>query len=190
VAIAARIRKTECVELEDFKTSRLRFPMHRGVMVLRARLAASQASNRRFSPRRTLQLQSTIAEGEEDVIIHDISHTGLLLETDAFFSERQLLDVELPEVGLAKASVVWRSGRYVGCRFVKPLSRAAISAALLRNPITRPQPSDEERAWEQLGKLCEVPEADGGLSFATRMRVIAGASILLWALILWTAGVF
>ena len=50
-------------------------------MVLQARLAASKAGNRRTSPRRTLRLKSTLVFDGEPVTIHDISNTGLLLET-------------------------------------------------------------------------------------------------------------
>jgi len=161
-------------------------------MVVQASLAASPVGSRRLSPRRTLRLQSTIAEGGEDVVIHDISHTGLLLETAAFLADRQSLDVELPEVGLVRATVVWRSGRYVGCRFARPVSKAAVSAALLRSPAADQlpaQPLDEARAWEQLAELCAVPEPAESLSFGTKGRFILGSSVLLWALILGVAGV-
>ena len=145
-----------------------------------------------YFPRRTLRLQSTIAEGGDDVVIHDMSHTGLLLETTAFLAERQSLDVELPELGLVRATVVWRSGRYFGCKFARPVSKAAVSAALLRSPITDAlplQPLDEVRAWEQLAELCAVPESEEALSFGIKGQVVLGTSILLWALILWAAGI-
>jgi hypothetical protein len=156
-------------------------------MALQARLAASKAGNRRSSPRRTLHLQSTLADGGEEVIIHDISHTGLLLETTALLTERQALDVELPEVGIVQANVVWRSSRFVGCRFATPVSQAAVSAALLRNPIARPEETSEERAWERLGELCDVPESardPNALPIAAKVSIVAGSSVLIWVLIL------
>ena len=162
-------------------------------MALQARLAASKAGNRRASPRRTLHLQSTLVDGGEEVIIHDISHTGLLLETPALLTERQALDVDLPEVGIVQANVVWRSSRFVGCRFASPVSQAAVSAALLRNPIARPEEISEDRAWEKLGELCQLPEQErgrDGLPIAARASIIVGASLLLWALALWAVGVF
>jgi hypothetical protein len=161
-------------------------------MALQARLAASKAGNRRSSPRRTLHLQSTLADGGEEVVIHDISHTGLLLETTALLTERQALDVELPEVGIVQANVIWRSSRFVGCRFASPVSQAAVSAALLRNPIARPGEMSEERAWEKLGELCEVPENARdrtALPIAAKASIIIGASLALWALILWSVGI-
>ena len=132
-----------------------------------------------------------LIDGEE-VIIHDMSHTGLLLETTALLTERQALDVELPEVGIVQANVVWRSSRFVGCRFATPVSQAAVSAALLRNPIAPPEGISEERAWEKLGALCEVPENGrdrSALPIAARASIIVGASLVLWALILWGVGI-
>lgn len=124
-------------------------------------------------------------------MIHDISNTGLLLETTALLTERQTFDVDLPEAGIVQASVVWRSSRFVGCRFTKPVSQAAISAALLRNPIDVPVAISEERAWEKLGELCTVPElrSERGLSLAARSGIILGVSLLMWGLILWAAGI-
>lgn len=160
-------------------------------MALQARLAASKAGNRRSSPRRTLHLESTLSNGAEGVVIHDISHTGLLLETTALLAERQTFDVDLPETGIVQASVVWRSSRFVGCRFAKPVSKAAISAALLRNPVPNPETISEERAWEKLGELCAVPAVseERGLSLAVRSGIILGASMMLWGLILWAFGI-
>ena len=162
-------------------------------MVLQARLASSQAGNRRSSPRRTLRLESTLAGESDAVTIHDISSTGLLLETGASLAEGQKFNVDLPEIGVTQATVIWASARYFGCRFNAPVPKAAVSAALLRNPIALPDPSSEERAWEMLGaQVGELKSATdpGELSFAGKMRVIVGASLALWALILWALGVF
>lgn len=158
-------------------------------MGFQARFAASKASNRRYSQRRTLQLQASVA-GDEDVIIHDISHTGLLLETSTLLTERQALNVELPEVGIVEAKVVWRSSRFIGCRFTHPIPQAAISAALLRNPITRAEPQIDDRAWEALGSAVDQTEESASLSFGAKLRVILGMSVLLWAAIFWALGVF
>jgi len=162
-------------------------------MVFQARLAESKAANRRFSPRRALKLQSVLAAEGEVVTIHDISNTGLLLETKVRLVEGQRLDVDLPEIGFTQAEVVWSSERFFGCRFDTPVSKAAVSAALLRNPVPSGDPVSEERAWEALGAALVSPEpsaATDRLSFSNRMRVLMGASLGLWAAILWAAGVF
>lgn len=159
-------------------------------MAVQARLAPLPASNRRYSPRRTLKLHSTLGDGGEHVIIHDMSHTGLLLETDAPLAERQSIDVELPEAGVVRASVVWRSARYVGCKFAVPVSQAAVSAALLRNPIDGRESHSNIRAWEELGKSVADPKPAQGLSFGTKLRAILVISMVLWGAVFWTLGIF
>ena len=158
-------------------------------MGFQARFAATKTGNRRYSQRRTLQLQASVA-GDEDVIIHDISHTGLLLETSTLLTERQTLNVELPEAGMVEAKVVWRSSRFIGCRFTQPIPQAAISAALLRNPIAPSEPPVDDRAWESLLGAVEETDREDTLSFGTKLRVILGMSVLLWAAIFWALGVF
>lgn len=162
-------------------------------MVIQARLAGSKAANRRFSPRRALKLQSVLAAEGEVVTIHDISNTGLLLETKVRLVEGQRLGVDLPDIGFTQAEVVWASGRFFGCRFDTPVSKAAVSAALLRNPVPSGDRDSEERAWEALGRHIEGAESDATrerLSFSNRLRVIVAVSLGLWAAILWAVGLF
>jgi hypothetical protein len=50
----------------------------------------------------------------------------------------------------------------------------------------------EERAWEKLGALCEVPEQERGrdaLPIAAKVSIIVGVSLGLWTLILWGVGI-
>ena len=60
--------------------------------------AKLEAANRRFSPRKRLRLGSVSTSLNEDVVIHDISSTGLLLETGGKLEAFDSLDVDLPEV--------------------------------------------------------------------------------------------
>ena len=122
--------------------------------------------------------------------IHDISNTGLLLESAAVLAEGQKFDVELPEVGRTRATVVWASARYYGCRFLSPVPKAAISAALLRNPTNRIDPVADSHAWDLLEERLEDHARDvdpGALSPATKALVIVGSSLILWALLVWAA---
>jgi hypothetical protein len=63
-----------------------------------------------------------------------------------------------------------------------------LSAALLRNPF---QPAPAAQPAEVTPDETQGAEEfiDGRAPFAVRMRVILGSAILLWALILWAAGV-
>ncbi|MBA3512422.1 PilZ domain-containing protein [Sphingomonas sp.] len=100
-------------------------------------------ANRRASPRRTLRLQAlgtTSSQHAAEVAIHDLSRTGLLLETSAELAPGERIDVELPEAGRTEAKVIWSSGRFFGCKFKQPIPPAALSSAILRSP---PEPADD-----------------------------------------------
>ena len=79
--------------------------------------------------------------------------------------------------------------RLFGCQFDKRIPKAALSAAMLRNPFEAAAPAPPAIVP---GKKSEalVGAEDDRASFAVRMRVILGTSLLLWALILWALGVF
>lgn len=76
------------------------------------------------------------------VLIHNLSATGMLLEMPSPPRPGSDIAVFLPEAGDVSATVVWTSDSFVGCRFAQPLSSAALSAALLRNPIEPDLPDD------------------------------------------------
>ena len=76
-------------------------------------------------------------DGDEGatVIIHNLSATGMLIETTSDLEMGQRIAVSLPETPDCTATIVWRSEALAGCRFDRPISRAALSAAQLRNPL-------------------------------------------------------
>ena len=65
--------------------------------------------------------------------VHDLSESGLRLDTTAGFDLGETLLVELPFVGETVARVIWREENSYGCEFVIPVGKAAVSAALLRS---------------------------------------------------------
>jgi hypothetical protein len=85
---------------------------------------------------------------------------------------------------------VWNSGHYFGCQFDRPIPKAALSAAVLRNPFdpSVPPSATTEVKYDEGKDVANVE--DGRAPFSVRMRVILGSAILLWALILWALGVF
>lgn len=98
---------------------------------------ARTGDERRVSSRRALRLDiqgDGAAHGAAQVTIHDLSLTGVLIETSTPLASGETFEVDLPQAGKVEASVVWSSGEFYGCEFIEPISTAALSAALLRSP--------------------------------------------------------
>ena len=162
-------------------------------MMISARLQITPAADRRGWTRRSLSLDSSLQATGEDVTVHDVSATGMLIETAAELSMLDDLEIELPEVGLTPAIVTWTSGSFYGCQFKQRISQAAISAALLRSP---PAPAGNSARPVQRNFPVSAPPAvdsepeellEDKAPLSVRLRVILGSSIILWALIIWAA---
>ena len=106
------------------------------------------------------------------VLVHDLSRTGLLIETSANLAVGADLEIDLPEAGLSEARVVWNSGHYFGCQFHHPLSKGGLSAALLKSP-SEAVPADETSALEEQK-----------FSLRTRAAIIVGLALASWAIVL------
>jgi hypothetical protein len=138
-------------------------------------------SNRRDFDRRILKLRlpgATVSEGSVVVLVHDLSLTGLLIETSADLSVGSDFAIDLPESGLRHARVMWNSGQYFGCQFHEPISRGGISAALLRNPVF-----PELEPSYMLGTEPADGEEDK-LPLRTRLWIMIALSLALWTLVL------
>jgi PilZ domain len=97
---------------------------------------AEIGEERRGSARRALMLDAETAGARHDaaqVTIHDLSLTGVLIETSTPLVQGETFEVDLSQVGKAEATVVWASGEFYGCAFREPISTAALSAAILRS---------------------------------------------------------
>jgi hypothetical protein len=126
-------------------------------MWLLARLEADPGSGeRRASQRRRLLLETqsvSALERPAQVVIHDLSPEGFLMESSAAIAVGDQLEVTLPEAGPVEATAVWKSGRYCGCRFKLPISTAAVSAAVLRSHPSAPQETPSESLSEAMMEL-------------------------------------
>lgn len=106
---------------------------------------------RRRCERRALRLLTQAGRGTGDsdaMLIRNISETGLLLESDVALTTGDRLEIDLPHAGGTWASVIWTSGRMLGCRFDAPVSAATLSAVQLRgapapDDASAPPPKDE-----------------------------------------------
>ena len=128
-------------------------------MSLRAQLDTEpDKGERRASTRRKLRLEAegaTASSSQTQVVIHDLSEEGLLVECPIPLVTGELLEVVIPEAGSAQAEVTWDGGRFYGCKFKEPISTAAVSAALLRSPTSKSERNAEvvEKALIELEAL-------------------------------------
>lgn len=148
-------------------------------MVMLAHLESSGIqSDRRSSGRHVLKLRvagSTPSQSAAVVLIHDLSQTGLLIETPGNLEVGSDLEIDLPEMGVCQARVIWNSGHYFGCQFHSPISRAGLSAALLKNPAeVHPASVTDE----------DVGPDEEKFPLRTRAGIILGLTLASWAMIL------
>lgn len=152
---------------------------------------ADNADNR-AADRRVLRLEARVATpaGAGGIEVHNLSRSGLLLEGAAGVGAGGEIEVELPGGATHLAQVVWADDPLYGCRFVKPLTQAQLSAALLRSaPLVfaaAPQPSTPTGALTKLREdWDEEPETErtiaGELPLGKRLWIIAGLGFAGWA---------
>jgi hypothetical protein len=164
-------------------------------MTIRAQLQQAPDADRRISTRRKLSLGSSLPATGDEVTIHDVSSTGMLIETAADIVPFDGLEIDLPEVGITQAIVIWNSGRFYGCEFNERVSQAAVSAALLRSapasPVDLSPAPAVPKPKRARAKAKPVADAEAFQAFddekaplGVRLRVILGSAIVLWTLIL------
>lgn len=124
----------------------------------------AERGSRRETERFSLNLSVLAEDGAtgSPVLVHNLSTSGLLIETEAALDIGRQLQIALPEIGDTIATVVWNSERLFGCRFDVPLSRSALSAARLRNPL----PADFDPARTEL---------PAGIALGLRIRALREA---------------
>lgn len=120
--------------------------------------------DRRRSMRRALRLGAPAGSGA--ITIHDLSLTGALLETSIPMLVGAEFEVELPQAGKIKASIIWNSGEYYGCQFNLPISPTALSAALLQSSPPERSAAQPVNPIEELKELNAEVEA-----LALRMEI-------------------
>lgn len=136
-------------------------------MAIAAQLAP--ADERGGGARRMLRLETRglTAAGAAPVRVHNVSATGLLIETGAPLARGEALAVELPHAGLIAADVIWSSGAFHGCQFAAPIDPATLSAIALRSDSP---PSDDEAQGQ-------LPLRDGFGQHLQRLRRQRGLTL-------------
>jgi hypothetical protein len=136
----------------------------------------------RATARRSLKLavrSQSPAAGELQIVIHNISRTGLLLEApQGSLAVGDGLFLEVPEDGTVESKIVWESGRFFGSKFRSPVSQAAMSGALLQG-----QP---RAAPSSAGDIGGDADAASGVTFFPELdlSVAVAIALLLWGAIL------
>ena len=142
-------------------------------------------SSRRTTTRRKLRLEApgSIAS-ENDVLILDISTTGLLIKAPGDLVVGETVEFDLPDASGTRAVVKWANGQLFGCQFRTPVSVATVSAALLRAPSApRQSPTLAAPRANSLAGDLRHADNDEKLPLTARLRWIAGLTLVSWAIV-------
>ncbi|AUW58339.1 hypothetical protein C1T17_09720 [Sphingobium sp. SCG-1] len=112
--------------------------------------------------------------GPDTAVIMDISVGGALLRTSQPLTIGDSITINLPHGPAAEARVTWSSGPLAGCQFVKPITEAMISAALLKSDPIIPEST-------VLPGNDFAQDAPDRSRMARGIPIIIGSSLLLWA---------
>jgi len=102
-----------------------------------AKVDAAEFANERGSPCFGLSLKGIAgqAAGSFEVVVHELSATGFLIQSNQPLDIGAPIDLDVPGIGVATGRVVWGSERFFGGDFLLPVSEQACSAALTQSRI-------------------------------------------------------
>ena len=148
---------------------------------------ARRSSGRSREPRRKITLEASGALGSgavADVTVHNISATGMLIECRVSLAVGETLAIDLPGAEATRAKIVWTSDRLHGCQFIKPVSKAVLSAAQLRSAVGQEVDTSGHRgaeAAEPFGVRLQRLRKQRGLSLADVAAELAVSKPTVWA---------
>ena len=137
------------------------------------------SDEQRRTQRRTLRLD---VAGGAAATVRNLSEFGLLIESPSELEVGDRVSLELPVAGLAEARVIWARAPFYGCEFARPVSRAVVSAALLRAPIEEPPvmllgPLDT--AWQYSAEAASTRVPRSSIGAMASLAVLGSAISLL-----------
>lgn len=144
--------------------------------------------SRRGKQRRAMRLrlgQAWAGDRAVDIILHDLSVTGLLIETAAEFSVGDVIQLDVPESGTVDTEIVWHSENFYGCQFRREISNKAISAALLKSSLEA-EPSERLRVEAELRQLAQETDdedagaSSNGVSRRTKLFALGALGVAAW----------
>ena len=138
----------------------------------------TQSQDTRRAERRQADQPSTLREdggaAPQDSWVHDVSSTGMRIESRADLAVGDAITVGLAGAGATRAHVVWKRGNEYGCQFEVPLSAEDAAHAFQGSPVvalhqfghrTVATPPMDDRTAEML-RLIEDQPANGRLWMA------------------------
>lgn len=145
-----------------------------------------ESENRREAARWRIRLEvpNALDAAQANVVIHDISTAGMLIETRSTMTVGQSIMISLPEADQVVARIVWQDEPLFGCRFEQPLPAAAVSAVRLRSP-SREEPVPEVTAPETLPERLRRLRREQGLSRAALCERTGFSKPAIWG---WETG--
>ena len=149
-----------------------------------------QDTDQRRTQRRAMRLviESARAEAAASATVRNLSEAGLLIEAGEGFALGDTVTVRLPMAGAVDAKVIWARAPFYGCEFAQPVSRAVVSAALLRSPIEEPPVAllgPVDTTWK-LSEVTAAPRAIRAGNGALASLVVLGSAISLMVVVLAT----
>ena len=133
------------------------------------------SDEQRRNPRRTLRLD---VEGGATATVRNLSETGLLIESPDALEVGDRVSLDLTVAGLAEARVIWVRAPFYGCEFARPVSRAVVSAALLRAPIDEPPVillGPVDTTWQMSGEATPYAAPKSSSAALASLAVLATA---------------
>lgn len=157
----------------------------------------ADSADKRASDRRVLRLEAWVAsaEGEAGIQVHNLSRSGLLIEGATGVATGSELEIELPGGTRHRAEVVWADDTLFGCRFKRALTKAQLSAALLRSAPAEPALSTAperltsleamvklRQNWDEERRPEPAATSEHRLPLGIRLWIIGGLGLAGWAL--------
>lgn len=143
-------------------------------------------NNKRYVERKELALGVSGRFGERALVftIRNMSQTGFLAACNSDLVNGQPVNVDLPHVGPTAARVVWSGDGIYGFNFDAPITRSAVSAALLQGDprdagftATTFDPTDT--MWDTSAEAQDYEK----LPLHTRAWLVIGLATLPWVAI-------
>lgn len=75
--------------------------------------------------------------GQTQILVHNISEYGFIIESDGEITVGQRLEFKLPHGSAARGEVAWTSEKLAGCSFDIPISRVSLDDGRLRDAVAR-----------------------------------------------------